>query len=334
MTAATTALDQARSLAAPAVSSTQRGETEDVEFWANHRHTIRQAWNEWEKQRQNIPWPTLQQVLDPNLYATLSEVRTSGDVVRGEERLRRLWKDSSAVHVYSGQLLHPDFIVRIRQHLDAAAHDAGIPRRRPNGMNRYGMVLGDPDVDGAVHLEGWNELYEELMDTVIRPLGRVLFPYRVRPEDDDSESYAFTIRYNEGEDTELKEHADASTVTLNVNINLPEEVAAWSTDSRSDDDNADLFFVDPETKQRHNMTLHHPGQAMIHRGRIRHGAYPSKKNGRMQLVIWLMGRHGYVRVAPYDQPSTALERWSHLSTIEPRKHADRPFTTARELLEL
>lgn len=297
-------LEQARQLVPPQVVATANGETEGIDFWATHRHVIRGAWREWEQEadEHSLVWPTLQSVLDQTLYKILERVWTSGDVVAGEQQLQRNkhWVQV-APDVYSGQLLDPSQIHQIRDCLDAA-ESSQIPRRRPNGMNRYGLVLHPDDVDGAVVLKGWETFYEELLDRVVRPISRMLFPYHVRPNEDDIESYAFTIRYEKAKDTELKEHADASVVTLNVNLNRPGEIPV-----EGDDDG--IFFRDPETHEYHNVTLR-PGQALIHRGIIRHGAHPNGGSGRMQLVVWFMGAYGYVRIVPYDTPSTVWERWN------------------------
>jgi len=55
-----------------------------------------------------------------------------------------------------------------------------------------------------------------------------------------------------------------------------------------------------EQQQRYNVTFT-PGMAVLHRGMLRHAAYPIRKGERIQLIIWVFGPGGYVRVAPnYD----------------------------------
>ena len=181
---------------------------------------------------------------------------------------------------------------------------------------------------------------EELISHVIRPVGRMLFPDRVGC-DDDSEYFAFTIRYdgsdgdvdggkrsNENDDNhhdanvskrdfELKEHRDASIVTLNINLNLPEEGYAGSEvyfrEFPSDEptataNNGEQDILHHSGKHDGGTVRFSPGMAIIHLGAHRHGSLPisattsKKSNGkRYNLVIWLFGTDGDVPIAPYEK---------------------------------
>merc|ERR1712071_104787 len=60
------------------------------------------------------------------------------------------------------------------------------------------------------------------------------------------------------------------------------------------------------------------GTAVLHRGMTKHGARPLEGGQRNNLVIWLHGIDGYVRIAPYE-PGERLslqERWSTESASE------------------
>merc|ERR1712187_248098 len=83
---------------------------------------------------------------------------------------------------------------------------SGIPRRRPNGMNRYGVILDQVGMESA--LTGLVEAY-------IRPLAESLFPETIGAGDAE-EHYAFTVQYETSGDTELAKHGDASVATLNL----------------------------------------------------------------------------------------------------------------------
>ena len=48
---------------------------------------------------------------------------------------------------------------------------AGIPMRRPNGMNRYGAILEEL---------GFDALLGRLVDVYVRPMAQMLFPNLVR----------------------------------------------------------------------------------------------------------------------------------------------------------
>ena len=109
--------------------------------------------------------------------------------------------------------------MHIRNILDSATL-AGIPLRRPNAMNRNGLII-DPNVDGALPLQPLVKTIEDdLIEKLLRPVGRMLFPDRISC-DDDINYFAFTIRYQSEadetpsvtpKDVELKEHSDASVV--------------------------------------------------------------------------------------------------------------------------
>ncbi|KAL7560696.1 hypothetical protein ACA910_021430 [Epithemia clementina (nom. ined.)] len=369
-------LDQARALSAPIPNTTLYGEDEGYEFWQSHASLIRRAWNQWEElllQRtadaiteSNVddneittPFPELtRQHMDPRLRVAVESAWNSGRAVAAEmngakqkvllqqlqddeERLRRLWKHV-APGVYACQFLDPHKLADVRRYLDVVIPESGIPTRRPNGMNRYGYIL-EPTVDGAVHVTGLTHFYRFLVEIYVRPLGRLLFAdYIGHHQDDDAESYAFTVRYKDGEDVELNEHSDASLYTLNVNLNLPHyhdkvvdekdnhEQHSSSSSPRSYEGSG-LYFVEEEKDEllggrtsqshhRHRRTLHNvtfePGMAVLHRGITRHAALPITKGERTNLIVWMYGKDGYVRIAPYDDPTeqlSSVHRWTKVN---------------------
>merc|ERR1711871_1705011 len=54
-----------------------------------------------------------------------------------------------------------------------------------------------------------------LAQRYLAPLGMMHFPEAALPSDIDH-TYAFVVRYEQGGDVALKEHADASVITLNL----------------------------------------------------------------------------------------------------------------------
>ena len=98
-----------------------------------------------------------------------------------EQSYRQEHWTEEAPGIYTAQLFSPEAIRDLRAHLDAAA-TSRIPTRRPNGMNRYGLMLHPSDkVDGAVHLTEFEEFYQELVEIYLRPTARALFPAVRRP---------------------------------------------------------------------------------------------------------------------------------------------------------
>jgi hypothetical protein len=165
----------------------------------------------------------------------------------------------------------------------------------------------------------------------------MLFQDRIGCED-DLEYYAFTISYDgtsasgtQSKDMELKEHRDASVVTLNINLNLPEEeyggsdvffrgypaADGWSS--------SDFFAENSKDEDGGGTVSFSPGTAIIHLGAHRHGSLPistahsdrdsegkqTRGGKRFNLVIWMFGKNGDVRIAPYSEEEqlTIKERW-------------------------
>ena len=371
------ALEEARKLEPPVATSTESGDTEGSEWWLEHDTLLRSAWNEWDDENNNsndnnnsnivqrLPILDASSMIDPNLHhdmdrtrkaptteheafvhGALDEVMYSSSSASNHHRKHRVYRCPG--------FLTLDGIQKIRKHLDALS-ESGIPNRRPNAMNRNGLLL-DPTIPGGI--SGDPELHrfvELLANDYLRPLGRSKFPEFAGDPQDDAKHYAFTIRYGSSSDAEatvanapgtttatttssttttttatattdwdLKEHTDASIYTLNINLNLPEENYSGSS----------LYFVSPEdtsstdiNTSNNNATANanatkigevffEPGDALLHRGMTRHGARPLVGGKRNNLVIWLHGTEGYVRIAPYHQDDrmSVQERWSAKAT--------------------
>jgi len=326
----TSPLEQARSLQPPMPQATKYAEFEDAEYWDEHGQLIQDAWKEWENSI-DITNNDVEFIINPTLSTALYNV-FEHPTEENESQVRSLWKaktdDEQSLlpkGVYSIQLLTPSGISYIRNLLDLAS-SSRIPTRRPNGMNRNGFII-DSNVNGAVSVKSLVQLVEEeIINRVVRPVGRMLYPDRIGCED-DSDYFAFTIRYDGGDDDqndddinskdfELKEHRDASVVTLNLNLNLQDEgydgsevyfrgypTEEWTVDERASDDEGGIVRFSP-------------GMAIIHLGAHRHGSLPitsskSKTGKRYNLVIWLFGKDGDVRIASYkkEEQTNVVQRW-------------------------
>ena len=110
----------------------------------------------------------------------------------------------------------------------------------------------------------------------------------------------------------MKEHSDASVVTVNINLNLPQD---------GEYQGSELVFLDKATQHRHKLELK-PGMVVLHRGIHRHQALPIEKGERHQLIVWLFGRDGYVRFAPYkkNEQLSIEKRWSSKPSSDNREH--------------
>ena len=111
----------------------------------------------------------------------------------------------------------------------------------------------------------------------------------------------------------LAQHADASVATLNVNLG-----------ERGFQGGALTFrgvrFVDAQPQaqpaSRVDFAQFAPGEAVLHLGGQYHAAEPTTEGCRVNLIVWLFGAHGVVRVAPYDEPAQLQpqQRWSAAAT--------------------
>lgn len=141
---------------------------------------------------------------------------------------------------------------------------SGLPARRPNSMNNYGIILNDigmePFIDGLQRL--------------LQPLGELLFPGAGDVWDGH---HCFIVRYREGEDLGLDMHTDDSDVTFNICLGL-------------DFAGAGLQFcglMGMPNHRKHTYTHQHvKGSCVCHLGRKRHGADDISSGERLNLILW------------------------------------------------
>ena len=316
-------LHDARALPPPPPPNvTTGGESENVHYWNQHGQLLRSAWQEF-----GLADATLQKLssldIHPPLYHAC-EAAKRHPRAENEHEVRAQFHEVLP-EVYTGSILTVKAIAKLRRELAHIA-SSSIPTRRPNGMNRFGLIL-DRDVDGGV-ANGVDSFVASLIELYVRPILQTMFPTFVGV-DDATDFFAFTIQYNVSGDRSLAEHRDASVATLNLNLNTEREFEDGLRGSS-------LYFVDKEedtrssrlgddyfTKKNQNRTIRkrevvlEPGMALLHRGGRRHAALPLIGDGmRQNLVIWLFGKDGYVRNAGYteEERMTSEERWGIGST--------------------
>ena len=279
----TSALARARGLPPPPPPvATTGAEHEGAAFFEAHADVLRDAWRELGLARSHAAMDVgagpearpgglaAAGLVDPALAAAVASVREAPSA-RREAAVRGLWHEE-APGVWSSRLLSLEAIAMMRDEL-VRVRGSGIPTRRPNGMNRFGVIL-DEDVPGAVR-HGLATFVKRVIDEYVRPVGRMLFPEFVRSgangagtgggggggggdsggqmrAGDDVEQFAFTVRYTPGQDVKLAEHRDASVVTLNLNLNLPGEGFGGSA----------LYFVDEHDPSVRRRVEFAPGMAL------------------------------------------------------------------------
>eukprot|EP00760_Papus_ankaliazontas_P002849 PhM_4_TR11298/c0_g1_i1/m.93246 len=190
--------------------------------------------------------------------------------VRGEKS----WGDilrKEADGVFSLPLATPLFcrlLLEEIEHYNKWAADNNVKVPRPNSMNSYGVVL---------FYMGLSNLLWSLQQDVVVPLSRELFPMEATFGGGFTSLHAFHIAYGEKKDRGLDMHTDQSSVT--VNLCLGKEFTGSTVT---------FCGVLAETDHRkHRVTYAHtPTRAVVHLGRLRHGADNIESGERHNIVLW------------------------------------------------
>ncbi|XP_010465904.1 PREDICTED: uncharacterized PKHD-type hydroxylase At1g22950-like [Camelina sativa] len=190
-----------------------------------------------------------------------------------EESFRNIISEPSP-GVFVFDMLQPSFCELMLSEIDNFERWVGETKfriMRPNTMNKYGAVLDDFGLD---------TMLDKLMEGFIRPISKVFFN-DVGGATLDSH-HGFVVEYGKDRDVDLGFHVDDSEVTLNVC--LGKEFVG-----------GELFFrgtrcekhVNTATKTDEIYDYHHmPGQAVLHRGRHRHGARATTSGHRVNMLLW------------------------------------------------
>lgn len=190
-----------------------------------------------------------------------------------EESFRSIISEPSP-GVYTFEMLQPQFcelLLAEVENFERWVQEAKFRIMRPNTMNKHGAVLDD---------FGLESMLDKLMENFIRPISTVLFP-EVGGSTLDSH-HGFVVEYGKDKDVDLGFHVDDSEVTLNVCLG-------------KNFSGGELFFrgircdkhVNSETQSEEILDYSHvPGQAVLHRGRHRHGARPTTSGHRINLLLW------------------------------------------------
>ena len=293
MATTTTSLERARAIDRPTREAMLRRDPSVRRFWENNAALFRDAWSEWESGGAEGRGALSEKLFDASLRRAVERAwedpTTEGDV-------RALWEEVFP-GVWAAQFLDQERLALLRAYLDEVA-DARIPLRPPYGivLNRGGAML-DPRSEGYLAAPEFQAFYRTLMDTYMRPISRMLFPDVAGY---DTQTFGFSIKWQQDKDTSLRAHTDASAVTLNINLNLEGEDFSGSA----------VRFFDPATRRVESLTFA-PGTALIHHGSVPHASEPITRGERTNFVLWLYGEGG--RIPPRGSRGPELsprERWS------------------------
>lgn len=171
---------------------------------------------------------------------------------------------TEATEVYSVPLFKPELCKAFVEELDKF-HGTGLPARRPNSMNNYGIVVNEIGMEPAL---------DQLCHNLLQPLAHYLFPGVGSHFD---RHHTFVVRYKVGEDLGLDMHTDDSDVTFNVCLG-------------KDFKGAGLQFCGDQGATDHRKASlqyqHRVGHCVVHRGHRRHGADDITEGERLNLIVW------------------------------------------------
>lgn len=180
-----------------------------------------------------------------------------------EEAWRSILREELPDRAFSMPMFRSDFCEKLLEEI-FNFYSSGLPARRPNSMNNYGIIFNE------IGLEPFVDALQELL----QPLGQILFP---GAGDEWDGHHCFIVRYREGEDLGLDMHTDDSDVTFNICLGL-------------DFDGAGLQFcgyMGAPDHRKHAYTFKHvKGRCIVHPGRLRHGADDISRGERLNLILW------------------------------------------------
>jgi len=145
--------------------------------------------------------------------------------------------------------------------------DSGLPVKRPNSMNNYGLILNSIGLEPSIK---W------LQENYLLPVAKGLFRNRAITSRFDSH-HSFIVHYQPGKDLGLDMHTDDSDITFNVCLGKEFEGAAL---------NFCGVLGQPDHRQFKTAYYHVKGHCIVHLGTQRHGACEITSGERLNLIIW------------------------------------------------
>ncbi|CAE7564771.1 ICU11 [Symbiodinium sp. CCMP2592] len=167
--------------------------------------------------------------------------------------------------IYSFELFNSEFCEKLLEEVTHAQQTAREALDRPNGMNRYGVVLNQL---------GLEPLITELQQEYLMPLMMALYPQEA---DGCRDHHCFIVRYKAGEDVGLDMHEDDADVTLNVCLGREFSGATLTFCG---------LVADANHRKMQYTYSHEKGRAVLHLGRQRHGADDIASGERVNFILW------------------------------------------------
>ncbi|KAJ1461415.1 putative 2OG-Fe(II) oxidoreductase like-protein [Pelagophyceae sp. CCMP2097] len=202
------------------------------------------------------------------------------DVVKAAE----LGKVHSAVRteangVFSLDVFSPAFCKVFLAEVDHYL-ESGLPIRRPNSMNNYGLIVNEIGLRPAL---------TELQQKVLWPISQALFDADVASQ--FHRHHSFVVAYARDKDAGLDVHTDDSDITANICLGDVFSGAGLTFCGTIGESDHRQFAI------RYN---HAVGRAVLHLGSRRHGADDISSGTRRNLIIWNVN-DDFRQSAAYEQ---------------------------------
>lgn len=255
--------------------------------------------------------------LHPDYAVCLEQVRAANIatdmawMIDDEDQVPRLppLVEERARQIFSFPLLRDDCCDRLIEEIEHF-QTTGLPARRPNSMNNYGLILNEIGLRHSL----------DALQALIHPLARSLFPVEGAVFDGH---HSFCVSYKPDEDRGLDMHSDDSDVTLNVCLGKEFEAAGLT------------FCGDvgaPGHRKQSFCYKHAKGVGLLHLGRRRHGADDISDGHRVNLIMWNWNSEYRAtpafRARPYFReegaPDPECVSWTHDRDWEAILERERP----------
>mmetsp|Transcript_714 Transcript_714/g.1494 ORF Transcript_714/g.1494 Transcript_714/m.1494 type:complete len:511 (+) Transcript_714:83-1615(+) len=180
-----------------------------------------------------------------------------------EDAWRALVLEELPGEVFSFQMFTDEFCDKFVEEI-FNFYASGLPARRPNSMNNYGIILNEIGLEPMI----------DLLQRKLQPLGDLYFPGAGNGWDGH---HCFIVRYRENEDLGLDMHTDDSDVTFNVCLGLEFKGAGLQF----------CGHMGAANHRKHTYTyMHSKGRCVFHLGRKRHGADDISEGERLNMILW------------------------------------------------
>mmetsp|Transcript_40135 Transcript_40135/g.92223 ORF Transcript_40135/g.92223 Transcript_40135/m.92223 type:complete len:504 (+) Transcript_40135:41-1552(+) len=199
------------------------------------------------------------------------------------EAWRSMIREELPGEIYSFEMFTSEFCDKFVEEI-FNFYASGLPARRPNSMNNYGIILNEIGLEPMI----------DSLQRKLQPIGDLFFPGAGNAWDGH---HCFIVRYRENEDLGLDMHTDDSDVTFNVCLGVEFKGAGLQF----------CGHMGAANHRKHTYCYQHAkGRCVFHLGRKRHGADDISEGERLNMILWNHSS-AYRESAEYTDPDYHTE---------------------------